>query len=430
MDELDPETATARVAAETGYADIARLVDAIDLPIARWDTGFRLSFCNPCYRRWAGLGDDALLGRSVAEIYGDDAWQVAASAFARVLAGETLSYDRLADHGGRGPRWTRFHVFPESAAAGGVQAVWAIAFDVHDDIVLRNELQAAQRQLDRFTEHIPYPLTYVDREFRLRFVNRAYTLAAGAAREQLLGRRIGEIRGARRWAEHRPFFERALGGEACEYTRLADLAHLGPRWTRTSYTPDFDAQGRVVGIYTSTVDVHELTLAQQALRRSVERDALTDVLTRRALMDALGAAVGRAGSEPVALYFVDLDRFKQINDAHGHRAGDEVLVTVARALQGAVRARDEVGRFGGDEFVVIAAVPDRAGALALARHLLDAVRAAAGARPECTVSIGFALAPLDAGAAFDLLRLADDAMYAAKHAGGDCVRHCADGGER
>jgi diguanylate cyclase (GGDEF)-like protein/PAS domain S-box-containing protein len=403
---------------------VERLVEAIDLPIGRWDRSFRLTFCNTPYVAWAGRPREQLLGRALAELYGDAAWESARKSFDAAFDGQTVSYERLLTHRSEPPRWARVQVFPEADARGRIEAVYTIAFDVHDYVVTRDALQAAQRRLDRFTENIPYPLTYVDSDFVLRFVNRAYTQATGMSAADLIGRPIGDVRGARRWAEHKPFFERARAGEQCDYTRLTDIAHLGPRWVRTTYSPDFDEHGRVVGIYTSTIDVHELTLAQQALKRSVERDALTDVLSRRALMEWLELAMAHIAIEPVALFFVDLDGLKAVNDAHGHRSGDALLVGVAQELQAAVRNVDAVGRFGGDEFLVVARLSDAVAARVLADHLLAAVRrggAASEATKDVTASVGYALAPADANTAFDLIRRADDAMYGAKRRGGDCA---------
>lgn len=405
-------------------AHIERLVDAIDLPIGRWVPECTLTFCNAPYAAWANRAREQLIGRTLIDLYGAAAWEAARAGFAAAFAGHTVSYERLLTHRPGPPRWARVQVFPDIDAAGNVAAVYTIAFDIHDLVTAQQALQAAQRRLDRFTENIPYPLTYVERDFTLRFVNRAYEAATGMRAQDLIGRHIGAVRGPQRWAEHRPYFERALAGETCHYTRLTELAHAGKRWMRTTYSPDFDADGNVVGIYTSTIDVHELTLAQQALKRSVERDALTDVLSRRALMDWIEVATARSDEEPLALFFVDLDDFKDINDAHGHRAGDDVLVAVARALQGAVRAQDAVGRFGGDEFLVIACLPDAPAARALAEHLLAAVRGCGSATP-ITASIGYALAPADATGAFDLVRRADEAMYGAKRHGGDCALHFA-----
>jgi diguanylate cyclase (GGDEF)-like protein len=236
--------------------------------------------------------------------------------------------------------------------------------------------------------------------------------------ESLIGRHIGEVRGARRWEEHRPFFERALAGEnGVVYTRMVELRNEVPRWMRTSYVPDLDDNGAVLGAYTVTIDVHELTLARERLQRSIERDALTDVFSRHAMMDRIDASLLDSARWPVALFFVDLDGFKSINDTLGHRQGDTVLVQVAAALRGAVRGDDAVGRFGGDEFLVLACVRDAAGARTLATHLLQAIAATPSTLP-ITASIGFALAPGDGTSTAQLIQCADDAMYAAKKRGG------------
>ena len=405
-----------------------RLVDAIALPIGRWDQDARLLFCNAPYSRWAGRPGDELVGRTLAELYGPAAWVAAKDAFAEAFTGNTVRYERRLTHQGASARWTRVMVFPDRNAAGEVEAVYTIAFDIHDDVVEREALVAARQRLDRFTEHIPYPLTYVDREFRLLFVNLAYTQAVGTAASELIGQHIGHIRGAARWAEHEPYYQRALAGESVQYTRLIRNLPQGPRWMRTSYVPDFDDDAQVQGVYTVTIDVHDLTEAQQRLQHTAERDGLTDALTRRTIMERLDAAARNCATQPVALFFIDLDGFKDLNDALGHTAGDALLVEVTRALQLAVRAEDAVGRFGGDEFLVLAGVRDAAGAHALARHLLNALHGSAApiaGHPQVSACIGYALAPLDATQPLRLLQLADHAMYAAKRAGKDRVMHCA-----
>jgi diguanylate cyclase (GGDEF)-like protein/PAS domain S-box-containing protein len=339
-----------------------------------------------------------------------------------------VRYQRQLAHGPKPGRWARIQVFPDADANGAVAAVFTIATDIHDDVMAREALTATQRRLDRFTENIPYPLTYVDSDFVLRFVNKAYTEATSSRREELIGRHIGAARGPRRWAEHEPYFQRALRGKkTVQYTRLVTSLPDGPRWMRTSYVPDIDAHGRVLGLYTVTIDVHELTVAQEKLKRRVDRDALTDVLSRRTMMDRIDGALVDAARHPVVLYFVDLDGFKAVNDRLGHREGDALLIAVGKALQDAVRAEDAVGRFGGDEFLVLAPVRDAGGAQALADHMIAAVQSVAGAGRLAGVvsaSIGYALAPADAQQPLALLQLADDAMYAAKRFGKNRAVHC------
>ena len=412
---------------EPRVTQIERLIAAIDLPIGRWDRDARLVFCNDHYLGWAGREREQLLGRTLQDLFGDAAWTAAAPAFAQAFTGRTVSYERQLAHGPTAGRWVRIQVFPDADASGSVDAVFTIATDIHDDVLAREALTATQRRLDRFTENIPYPLTYVDRDFAIRFVNKAYTEVTSESSANLLGKHIGEVRGAKRWAEHEPYFQRAMQGQTVQYTRLVPSLPQGPRWMRTSYVPDLDDDGQVLGLYTVTIDVHELTVAQEKLKRRVERDALTDVLSRRTMMDHIEATLAQPERLPAALYFDDLDGFKAVNDRLGHREGDALLVAVGAALQGAVRAEDAVGRFGGDEFLVLAPVRDADGAHALALHMLSAVRAIVGSGPLAGVvsaSIGYALAPDDARHPLNLLQLADDAMYAAKREGKNRALHC------
>jgi diguanylate cyclase (GGDEF)-like protein len=155
--------------------------------------------------------------------------------------------------------------------------------------------------------------------------------------------------------------------------------------------------------------------------RRLERIALTDALTglpnRRYALERLEqeCAAARRRRSPLACLVVDVDHFKRVNDERGHAAGDAVLKQVASAMRAAARLQDAVCRFGGEEFVVIAPDSSEREALTLAERLRKAVAPA-------TVSIGVASDPAGECCAPELLRRADDAMYAAKRAGRDCVR--------
>lgn len=160
---------------------------------------------------------------------------------------------------------------------------------------------------------------------------------------------------------------------------------------------------------------------------AVQTDALTGLANRRGLAHGLRGMLAKAGhGQMLALYAIDLDGFKPVNDRHGHDVGDEALVMVAQRLKQAVRAGDLVCRVGGDEFVVVAAgLPDEQHARVVGDKLL-----ACSARPfvlsratcELGMTIGYAIAPLDAVDADGLLKLADAAMYRGKQAGKQQVR--------
>jgi diguanylate cyclase (GGDEF)-like protein len=156
-------------------------------------------------------------------------------------------------------------------------------------------------------------------------------------------------------------------------------------------------------------------------------DPLTGVANRRSLISALDRDVSRAirTHEPIALMMVDIDHFKHVNDRYGHPAGDEVLCSVVSVLRQRVRAQDLVGRYGGEEFMVLLPDTDLVGAEQLARELCKAVEEsrcfAQGAGPEgvvVTVSIGVFGGHLESGDSWDMLiAAADRALYQAKNNG-------------
>lgn len=411
---------------------IERLADVVALPIGRWDESVRLVFCNSPYLQWAGRVRGQLIGHTLEELFGHAAWTSARPAFERAFRGETTSYTRLLTHLSGAPRWARIQVFPDIEEGDKVRSVFTIATDIHDDVVAREALVAARVRLDRFTDNIPNPLLYLDRSGILRFANKAYCEAYGRRPDQVIDRHLRDVLGDEAWRELHGCIDYALAGNTVHHSHLDHRLRQGPRWLRTSFFPDHgsDAQAQhVVGLYTVTIDVHDLTVAQEELRRSLERDALTDVLSRQAMMARIEEAVDMARDGAVALYFVDLDGFKGVNDDFGHARGDELLVRVGQALRNAVLASDAVGRFGGDEFLVLAAVPDAGGASAMAHSLLNAVRSATQGTAlsgRVSASIGYELCVGADQDPMHLLRRADEAMYAAKRLGKNRVMAAAD----
>ncbi len=160
---------------------------------------------------------------------------------------------------------------------------------------------------------------------------------------------------------------------------------------------------------------------EERMRHQAVHDPLTGLPNRTLLRDRLEHALAKRGPGTAGLLFVDLDNFKDVNDAHGHAAGDAVLVEVARRLCATVRPEDTVARLGGDEFVVVCEDVDREAVLALGHRLQEAIEAplnAADAEHRLTASIGGALGEHDPD---ELLEAADAAVYDAKGRGGGCV---------
>ena len=167
----------------------------------------------------------------------------------------------------------------------------------------------------------------------------------------------------------------------------------------------------------------ELDIARDEIDRASRTDALTGAANRRHAAEALATEL--AAGRPLGVLLLDVDHFKRVNDTYGHAAGDDVLVEVVRRASEAVRHSDLVGRWGGEEFIVLT---DAADADVLAR-LGERVRAAVAAGPvaagderiRVTVSIGAAIAGVPAPSADALVAAADAALYAAKDAGRDRV---------
>lgn len=184
-----------------------------------------------------------------------------------------------------------------------------------------------------------------------------------------------------------------------------------------------DQLGRPIKALGITQDVTEQREMEAQLRRQATHDALTGLPNRTLFLSRLGDALARAhqGGPTGAVLFLDLDRFKDVNDSLGHAAGDRLLVAVAARLRAGLREQDLLARLGGDEFtVLLERVTDPAEAARLAdqlAHTLDAPIAFDGHEHLMTASVGVVLASVAYARAEDVLRDADVAMYRAKAAG-------------
>lgn len=188
------------------------------------------------------------------------------------------------------------------------------------------------------------------------------------------------------------------------------------------------AGGEVLGYQGTIRDVTERKQAEARLRHHALYDSLTQLPNRAFFMERLARSLERASGEPAyhfAVLFLDLDRFKVVNDSLGHMAGDEVLVLVARRLESAVRPGDIVARLGGDEFAVLLhEIQERDDATAVAERIHQRLREphrVDGQEVFTTASVGIALSSAGYDRPEEMLRDADTAMYRAKALGG--VRH-------
>ena len=172
-------------------------------------------------------------------------------------------------------------------------------------------------------------------------------------------------------------------------------------------------------------DISDEEAARQRIEFLALHDPLTSLPNRACFNEALAQACSRIQGQSGAVLFIDLDGFKPINDSHGHEAGDEALVTVAKRLRHNLADKDMVARLGGDEFVVLLSASENAAqASAVAQRLLEAISKPMtlfGNACQLGASIGIALMPQHGSSANEILGAADNAMYAAKRAGKGCI---------
>ena len=195
------------------------------------------------------------------------------------------------------------------------------------------------------------------------------------------------------------------------------------RYSSVSGEPLYDDQGRFTGYRGLSRDITEQKLAEDKIRYLATHDGMTGLVNREMFNQLINLAIEQARrySRKLAVLFIDLDGFKEINDSLGHEFGDRMLIIVAQRLKGCMRSSDVVARFGGDEFVIlIPEVKDINQLSMIANNLLSVI-----AQPEdvmgrlckVTASIGISIFPVDANNVSSLMKNADISMYQAKQNG-------------
>ncbi|MGH8732645.1 MAG: diguanylate cyclase domain-containing protein, partial [Burkholderiales bacterium] len=228
------------------------------------------------------------------------------------------------------------------------------------------------------------------------------------------------------WAAHRARLDEHMPFRDFEFSRRMPDGVV--RYLSISGDPRFSPEGKFIGYRGVGRDITEIALARERIASLAYSDPLTGLANRTSLMPALDQAVQRARRKnaKLAVVFLDLDGFKEINDRYGHDAGDALLIELAGRLRDNLRASDLIARLGGDEFlVVLEEVQDIEPVEIVAKKLLvETVRpyTLPGAQASVTASIGISIFPDDAADATALMKHSDIAMYAAKQAGKNTCR--------
>lgn len=293
---------------------------------------------------------------------------------------------------------------------------------------LAEELRAREQVLSRLSDAMPIGVFEMGTDGQVGFSNERLDAILGVPSATTVQDKFSIV-----VDEDRPLLDaalrRVLADEGVDDVELrlrpSGTAPSAERVCVLSMRPLTDGAGRVTGAVGCLVDVTEQVQLRRQLELRATTDQLTSCLNRAAILEVLASAVEREGApHGLAVVFVDLCRFKEVNDRYGHAAGDDVLELAATRLHHVVRDGDRVGRVGGDEFLVVCpGVDSESVALEIAERirvaLTDCVELEGGS-VDLLASIGVAWSTetLDADT---LVRRADEAMYRAKRSGSSAV---------
>ena len=292
------------------------------------------------------------------------------------------------------------------------------------DITERKRNEQEMRKLSSVLEQTADSVMVTDCNGNIEYVNKAFETTTGFSRNEAIGRKSNLVKSGR---HEKIFYQRmwqtVLAGEVFQDVLINRKKDGTLYYEEKTITPIKDAKGFVTSFVSTGKDITERMQVQERLHYLAHHDVLTELPNRILCMDRLKHAISRTqrSGRLLAVLFLDLDRFKNINDSLGHDVGDRMLKAMAKRLINCVREEDTVARVGGDEFAIIfediLAVEDGATVARKILHALSKPFVLEGQELFITSSIGISIYPNDSEDARVLLKNADVAMHRSKDLG-------------
>jgi diguanylate cyclase (GGDEF)-like protein/PAS domain S-box-containing protein len=425
--QLTPTLQAARLHASLAESerDFRAIFDTSPLAIARFDLSGRIVEANKAYARLFRARAENLRGRAREELIHLDDLQLDEEWFKELVTGRREQYrlERRYRKLDGTDFWADVTHRLVRDAAGKPEFYYLML----DDVTERKRVEAARRESEeRFRavfDRAAIAILRLDLGGRIMEANPTVQRMLGHGNDELVGTPFMRIvhpedRNPRQFTD----LLHARVDEAQLELRYLHKYGVGV-WGNTIGSVVRDQHGAPLFVIVMVEDITVRKVQEQALEHRALHDALTDLPNRTLLNDRLHQAIlaGRRDEESVALLVMDLDRFKEVNDAFGHHSGDILLQQVALRLREELRGSDTVARLGGDEFaVVLPSIGGLPGAARAARKILRALEPPFTVERETVdigASVGIALFPDHGEDADTLLRRADVAMYAAKRSG-------------
>jgi len=427
-DRLQHEAEQIRLQAELQYREIFdNMADGLLLLDVAADGSFCVAGANPAMERMTGIRASDALGKCIEEIVPEAVAKESAANYRRcVESGNTTHYEVRRDMPA-GIQVFESTLVPMRDTDGQIHRIAGITRDISVRVRMEQHIQAREQQFRTLVENTPDIIARYDKDCRCLFVNPAYSRETGIPVEQVLNKSTDD---ASIWRPDMPREEYRRRLQQVMHTGEPD--HILLEWMRPDghfvshemyVVAEYDAAGQVIGTLAIGRDVTQRKEAERLLFHQASYDTLTALPNRRMFVDRLHEEIARADriGKTVALLFIDLDRFKEVNDNLGHETGDRLLIDAAHRIHHCVRESDTVARLGGDEFVVILSEVEETSHLArIAQTIIDNMVQPFhldGYTAYISASIGIACYPGDADNREVLIGCADQAMYAAKEQG-------------
>ncbi|WP_184414875.1 EAL domain-containing protein [Rhodocyclus tenuis] len=419
------ERKNAELQLERQHAILRTIIDNIPGGVSLMDAGLNIVACNREFRRLLDFPDTLFDGRgivSLAELarfnalrgeYGPgDPEQLAAAVVERARSAEAHRFER------RRPQGTTIEVRGTPLPDGGFVTIYT---DVSERKLAEERLLLAEKVFD----NSPDAIVICNAEGAILSTNQAFTQITGYSGAEVIGRSPRSLGAGAADEDFHRRLEESLNERGRWAGEVWDRRKDGeayPAWMTVNAVIDRDSGRRthLVGIFS---DISERKQAEERIHYLAHHDALTGLPNRLSLEARLeqSCSESRRRHSHVGVLFIDLDRFKVINDTLGHHIGDLLLIEVSRRLSGAVRESDIVARLGGDEFIIVLPglnSPDDAASVALKIVAALNEPVLAGSHElHTSPSIGISVCPDDGEEPEQILRNADTAMYHAKALG-------------
>jgi len=419
------EDITGRLEAEkalrTSEQRLRLITDNIPALIAYVTPDQRLAFANSRYQAAFNLPATGPTGMLAQDVLGADVYAQSLPYVEAALHGTPGTFERLVTHVGQ-LRWERVSYMPEADEQQRIAGFFSLVEDITELKQAQHTFAKSEMRLRMITDNLPALIAYIDRDERYRFCNGYYETVLGLKPEKILGAKLEEVIGLKSYKEMSPHIERVWAGERVSF-EPTKLEPGKDRHFMYDFIPDFGIDKSVVGFYSMVMDISALKKVENQLRILARFDSLTGLPNRNHFEEKLDEAIARSrrSQRMMAVMFLDIDHFKDINDTMGHHGGDSVLREVACRLQRCVRKTDTVSRLAGDEFtIILEGLQAEEESAMVANKIIHAMQenfVAGDVACAVTLSIGIAIRRADEIDAELLLQRADKALYAAKSAG-------------